>query len=76
MPGEIANDHVTQGVGEKAPSVMSRTLCWKLIRIIVVFLPPLGVVAAMFLLWDGSFGPLYLALFGFMYLLKIGRAHV
>lgn len=46
-----------------------RPLLRKLIRIAVVFLPPIGVIAAMILLWGGSFGPLYLMLFGVMYLL-------
>jgi fatty-acid desaturase len=47
----------------------AKRLLWRLIRIVVVFLPPIGVIAAMILLWGGCFGPLYLTLFGVMYLL-------
>jgi stearoyl-CoA desaturase (delta-9 desaturase) len=47
----------------------AKRLLWRLIRIVVVFLPPVGVIAAMILLWGGCFGPLYLTLFGVMYLL-------
>lgn len=41
---------------------------WKIGRIAVVSLPPLGVSAAMILLWGGYFGLLHLALFVGMYL--------
>lgn len=49
--------------------VKSPGLLWKMIRVVVVFLPPVGVIAAMVLLWGGYFGPLYLTLFAVMYLL-------
>jgi stearoyl-CoA desaturase (delta-9 desaturase) len=69
MRGEIANDNVTEESGNEVRWVKSNSLRWKIIRIVVVFLPPIGVIAAMILLWGGHFGPLYLALFGVMYLL-------
>lgn len=59
----------TPAAQDNAGSVQTNRLLWKLIRVVVIFLPPLGVIAAMILLWGGCFGPMYLALFGVMYLL-------
>jgi stearoyl-CoA desaturase (delta-9 desaturase) len=42
---------------------------WKFLRILVIGLPPLGVIAAMVALWGGWFRPVDLALFVFLYLL-------
>ena len=69
MQGEIAHDHALKGTTNELRRPRPHTLLWRLIRIVVVFLPPLGVIAAMILLWGGYFGPLYLTLFVMMYLL-------
>lgn len=60
-----SSDRSVEGVHE----VKSPGLLWKLIRLVVVFLPPVGVIVAMILLWGGYFGSLYLTLFVAMYLL-------
>jgi stearoyl-CoA desaturase (delta-9 desaturase) len=41
---------------------------WKFLRVLVIFLPPLGVIAAMFTLWGGWFRPVDLILFTVLYL--------
>jgi len=69
MRGEIAHDHALKGMTNALRPARPHTLLWRLIRIVVVFLPPLGVIAAMILLRGGYFGPLYLTLFVVMYLL-------
>ena len=69
MRGEIAHAHALKGTTNELRRPRPHTLLWRLIRIVVVFLPPLGVIAAMILLWGGYFGPLYLTLFVVMYLL-------
>jgi hypothetical protein len=68
MRGEIVHDHALKGA-HALHRERPHALLWKLIRVVVIFLPPLGVIAAMILLWGGYFGPMYLALFGVMYLL-------
>ena len=62
MRGEIVHDHALKGATNALRRARPHTLLWRLIRIVVVFLPPLGVIAAMILLWGGYFGPLYLSL--------------
>jgi stearoyl-CoA desaturase (delta-9 desaturase) len=69
MLEELAKDNVPNETGNEVRWVQPNTLLWKLIRIVVVFLPPIGVIAAMVFLWGGYFGSLYLALFLVMYLL-------
>ena len=69
MRGEIANDHELKGATNALHRARPHTLLWRLIRIVVVFLPLVGVIAAMILLWGGYFGLLYLTLFVVMYLL-------
>jgi hypothetical protein len=44
MSEEIAKDHVLTETGNEVRWVKPNTLLWKIIRIVVVFLPPIGVM--------------------------------
>lgn len=63
-----AHSHPGKDLGYDVYGVPPDGSLWKALRILVIFLPPLGVLVAMVALWGGWFRPVDFALFAVIYL--------